>query len=126
MTAFLLLMFISGAPWGILQVLAWSGMIISYTQESGLAEGVSQTFDGQHPCELCRALEEVRVRQAETSEDGNKDKEVPPTELRELKYFARQKCLRFEREADWQLAIAVYLKPRTAGLGPATPPPRAG
>jgi hypothetical protein len=31
-------------------------MLVDYSATAGLAEGVTMTFDGQHPCRLCKAL----------------------------------------------------------------------
>ena len=45
-----------GGGLGFLQVMAWTGMAISYSAESGVSEGLRKTFDGQHPCPLCHAI----------------------------------------------------------------------
>lgn len=43
-----------GAQWAVLQSAAWVGMAVSYSlKEGSVAEGLSKTFDGQHPCALC-------------------------------------------------------------------------
>jgi hypothetical protein len=47
---------IAGGHWCCLQIAAWSGMLVSYSQHSGIVEGVVQTFDGNHPCGLCNAV----------------------------------------------------------------------
>jgi hypothetical protein len=47
-----------GAQWAVLQSAAWVGMALSYSlQERSVAEGLSKTFDGQHPCPLCKAVD---------------------------------------------------------------------
>lgn len=46
----------SGGHWVLLQSIAWVGMLASYARDRSLAEAVSDTFDGQHPCELCHAV----------------------------------------------------------------------
>src|SRR5262249_48382876 len=38
------------------QVVAWTGMVISYSQDAPLAEAVVKTFDGKHPCNLCKKI----------------------------------------------------------------------
>ena len=44
-----------GAHWTFLQSVAWVGMVVSYSQESSsLAEALVKTFDGKHPCKLCK------------------------------------------------------------------------
>lgn len=46
-----------GTHWIALQSLAWVGMAVTYTVQKGsLVEGLSDTFDGEHPCPLCHAV----------------------------------------------------------------------
>jgi hypothetical protein len=46
-----------GGHWAVLQTAAWVGMVISYSQDAPLKEAVAKTFDGQHPCKLCKAVQ---------------------------------------------------------------------
>lgn len=61
----LALMFSIGAHWALLQTLAWTGMIISYSQDATLAEAISMTFDGEHPCKMCKVVKEGRKSEQE-------------------------------------------------------------
>jgi hypothetical protein len=45
-----------GLHWGFFQSVAWVGMVISYSQDSPLTEALVKTFDGQHPCCLCKEI----------------------------------------------------------------------
>jgi hypothetical protein len=45
-----------GLHWAALQSVAWVGMLLSYSQNTPLVEAVCKTFDGKHPCCLCRAI----------------------------------------------------------------------
>jgi hypothetical protein len=56
----LLLVLSLGLHWAVLQTVAWAGMVVAYSQNSTLREAVSKTFDGQHPCPLCKAIEQGR------------------------------------------------------------------
>ncbi|MCI0540627.1 MAG: hypothetical protein L0Z50_35955 [Verrucomicrobiales bacterium] len=47
-----------GGHWAVLQSVAWVGMVISYSQDSPLKEALVKTFDGQHPCKLCKVVRE--------------------------------------------------------------------
>ena len=47
-------------PAMVLQEIAWLRMLTSYTQERGLQRGVAETFDGDHPCELCLKVKAIR------------------------------------------------------------------
>lgn len=51
------LMISIGVPWAALQSVAWVGMAVTYSLETGsLSQGLSDTFDGEHPCPLCKAV----------------------------------------------------------------------
>ena len=52
-----------GGHWGVLQTVAWSGMVIQYSRDAGLVQGIQDTFDGEHPCSLCTQISEAK-RQA--------------------------------------------------------------
>jgi hypothetical protein len=46
-----------GGHWAILQSVAWAGMVVSYSQNSTLQEALTKTFDGKHPCRVCKVVE---------------------------------------------------------------------
>lgn len=50
-----------GAHWAFLQTAAWTGMIVSYSRDASLTEALSKTFDGQHPCCLCKMIQKGRA-----------------------------------------------------------------
>ncbi len=46
-----------GGQWMVLQGVAWLGMAVTYSVETGsVSSGLSKTFDGEHPCPLCKAV----------------------------------------------------------------------
>jgi hypothetical protein len=45
-----------GLHWGFLQSVAWVGMVVSYSQDAPFKEALAKTFDGKHPCPLCKAI----------------------------------------------------------------------
>jgi len=53
----LLLGFSLGMQWTVLQSVAWAAMLAGRTAESGLTDAVRTTFDGRHPCSLCRVVQ---------------------------------------------------------------------
>ena len=52
------LILLIGAHWAVLQTVAWIGMAVSYSQRAPLMEALQKTFDGHHPCQLCKAVTE--------------------------------------------------------------------
>lgn len=86
-------------PLGLMQVLAWTGMVIDYGSRYGVTEGISRTFDGQHPCSMCEKITQQKqaepVEKSTTSLPSNKlvclavsTTQAPmPTVLLPHKYF---------------------------------------
>ena len=50
------LCFSIGLHWIALQSLAWTTMVIDYSKHAPLCQAIVQTFDGAHPCSLCRVV----------------------------------------------------------------------
>jgi hypothetical protein len=45
-----------GAHWTLLQTVAWTTMLADNLCTHSVTEAVTQTFDGNHPCDLCKAI----------------------------------------------------------------------
>ncbi len=54
------LLVLTGGQWAALQSVAWIGMVASYSEHAPLAEALSKTFDGKHPCCLCKAIDAAK------------------------------------------------------------------
>ena len=52
-----------GLHWALLQTVAWTGMVINYSQANPFPEAVSMTFDGEHPCRLCKVIKQGRTEE---------------------------------------------------------------
>jgi len=48
------LIFALGGHWTILQSVAWVTMVASYSQTDPLKAALVKTFDGEHPCSICK------------------------------------------------------------------------
>jgi len=46
----------TGAHWAALQTVAWTTMLADHLRTDSLSEAVTRTFDGRHPCSLCKAI----------------------------------------------------------------------
>lgn len=68
-------------PLALLQLGAWSWMVVDYAREDGAARALAQTFSGERPCGMCRFIEAVET------EDHPDDPQAPErsAELREIK-----------------------------------------
>ena len=63
--AVVLAMFIvAGGHWGAMQTVAWAGMLWNYMQADGsLLSGVKKTFDGEHPCPMCKSIKVAKEKE---------------------------------------------------------------
>jgi hypothetical protein len=68
-----------GLHWTLLQTVAWSGMLISSSRDGTFWEAVVKTFDGQHPCALCKVVTDGRK-----AEHRQQQQEVNPGPKLEL------------------------------------------
>src|SRR5215469_12912704 len=46
----------TGTHWVLLQSVAWTTMLADNLRTGSLVEAVEKTFDGQHPCSLCKRI----------------------------------------------------------------------
>lgn len=46
-----------GLQWAVVQGAAWVRMIASYSKEATISQALAKTFDGSHPCKLCKAAQ---------------------------------------------------------------------
>lgn len=52
-----------GLHWTLLQTVAWTGMVISFSQHATFSEAFSKTFDGRHPCALCKVIQKGQAEE---------------------------------------------------------------
>jgi hypothetical protein len=45
-----------GMHWALLQTFAWTAMLADNLSSAPFHEAVARTFDGKHPCPLCKAV----------------------------------------------------------------------
>jgi hypothetical protein len=57
----------SGGHWMALQSLAWTRMLMSYSRNGQIMEAVTKTFDGRHPCSLCKQVERAKSSEPQST-----------------------------------------------------------
>jgi len=68
-----------GAHWALLQSVAWMGMVVAYSEHASFKEALVQTFDGKHPCCLCKAITAAKKSEKKNEFPLQKQKlEFPP------------------------------------------------
>ena len=106
----------------LLQCFAWVGMAVVYTQQEGsLIEGLSMTFDGEHPCALCDCVK------AAQEQEKSPNAPAPKVDLKLTQVFSEVTAWNLP-----QLPLAKYdrypLKlgePRERATSPLETPPKA-
>lgn len=65
--AVVLLSLTLGWHWLALQSIAWTSMLLERTQESSFSVAWTTTFDGKHPCKICKAVAEGQSDETRTA-----------------------------------------------------------
>lgn len=81
----------------MLQTIAWARMIVVYAQQDSLGTALKKTFDGQHPCALCR---HIRQGQQEEQQKGGPLPREKPEQMPELFCDTRSITAPLAPEAD--------------------------
>lgn len=113
----LMLVLSLGLHWALLQTVAWTGMIISYSQDASLLTAVEKTFDGKHPCCLCKTIKQGR------SEERKQSQQQPASSLKLEFPLATQSLILMAPELA-EVRTIVNGPCSSFRLEPPTPPPR--
>jgi len=104
-----------GLHWDVFQSLAWMGMVINYSQNATLTEALAKTFDGKHPCALCKEI--AKGKQSEKKSEF-------PLQLKKFEFLAVQAQFIFAAPKNFWHLITTDDCLKSAVLTPPTPPPR--
>lgn len=105
-----------GLHGGVLQVVAWSGMLISYGSERGMVSAVAMTFSGEHPCRMCHA---ISAHDDEPAEATRQERPLPVIDHVPLVAVMVPPPLVCGRLSEWYSGIAPAFTPDVE-----LPPPR--
>lgn len=113
-----------GGHYGVMQMFAWGKMIVDYSAEKGLVEGVKDTFDGQHPCELCHSIAKAEKEDSESQETPFR----PDTRKLELKNILPVGRMTARKPISRDFPLPAFAEPgpclSLTPPSPDTPPPR--
>ncbi len=108
-----------GAQYVVMQSAAWLGMAVSYTlSEGSLSKGLSQTFDGEHPCSRCKVIQKEQ-------ESEKKDESRPEAKVK-LELFVMHRVLDLLPPIPDLVLGAKVPQPDTRPAVPPFRPPRTG
>jgi hypothetical protein len=107
-----------GGQWALLQSAAWASMFAKYVQHDSVSVALSKTFDGVHPCALCKVVDKA------TSDSKKQDSKAPDS-LKKMELFVESTFLELtvfdglERPEFGGEAVLC-----TRSQGPPAPPPK--
>ncbi len=104
-----------GGHWVVLQSVAWTRMVLENARHEELRTAVSQTFDGEHPCALCKSIEKGRQEEKKQEAPLVVTKLILFHYLPTVTLWQPQDCWRLETADDFSQALATE---------PPVPPPR--
>ena len=87
----------TGLHWAVLQSVAWTTMLADNLRTQSLTEAVTHTFDGNHPCCLCKAIAAGR------KSEQKKEFTAP---LQKLEFHAGQRKLCFDCPVEFSTIAA--------------------
>ncbi|MBI5774399.1 MAG: hypothetical protein HZA89_11730 [Verrucomicrobia bacterium] len=104
-----------GLHWALLQSVAWVGMVVNYAQSAPLGEALAKTFDGQHPCKLCKLVKD--------GQHAEKKQEAQKTEIK-FEVFLSVSCVTLYPPSFAPLPAALATAMSARSESPPLPPPR--
>jgi hypothetical protein len=105
-----------GAHWIVLQSVAWGTMVVQYSQHVPLSKAIAQTFDGDHPCSLCKRISAAR--------HSEKKSDAQTVTIKPDLICATRRIILLPRSTDFLFA-RVEMNASLVAHSPPTPPPRS-
>jgi hypothetical protein len=105
-----------GLHWAALQSIAWTTMLVAYSKQTTLNQAVARTFDGDHPCDLCKRI-------SSTQHSQKKPQAQPSPTKPDLICTARFiRIMRLFQNFPYAESAVHFFE---RGQSPPVPPPRA-
>jgi hypothetical protein len=106
----------TGGHWALLQTVAWTNMLADNLQTASLSEALTRTFDGKHPCAMCKGISAAKK---------SEKKAEFPTLGTKLEFVSERPAFVFSAPADFHLLTALPAALTSWTEAPPTPPPLA-
>jgi hypothetical protein len=106
----------TGAHWGALQSVAWTTMLAENLRSDPLSQALTNTFDGKHPCPLCKMVA--------AGKDAEKKSDFTP-QLKKLEFPPSPESLVLIAPARFHFLLQADSFAESRTSPPLTPPPRS-
>jgi hypothetical protein len=105
----------TGLHWAVLQSVAWTTMLANNLRTQSLTEAVTRTFDGKHPCCLCKTI-------AAAQKSGKKTEFA--LQIPKIEFPPSPENLVLAAPSRFQLLPLTNRSAESLTVRPPTPPPR--
>jgi len=106
----------TGGHWAVLQTIAWADMLTTNLQTESVANALTKTFDGAHPCKMCK--------QISAGKKAEKKSELP-LQLKKMEFVNERPGFVFAAPQDFRLAPVLLSELDGLSRQPSVPPPRS-
>lgn len=106
----------TGAHWAALQSVAWATMLADNARTTDLGEALVKTFDGKHPCQLCKQI--AQGRKSEKKSDAQ-------TDFKRLEFFQKSFAFFISPPGRFVRPSSCDSWASHAAEAPPVPPPRS-
>jgi hypothetical protein len=109
---------IVGTHWIIILFFAYGKMISQYASSYGVEHGVAMTFDGKHPCSICKKVSKEQFKEAKKMAWSKSLKKAPPMITPSLSIIVERNNLLL------QTLYQIKENPIILSYSPINPPPK--
>ncbi|HWF18083.1 MAG TPA: hypothetical protein VG754_02400, partial [Verrucomicrobiae bacterium] len=106
----------TGGHWAALQSVAWARMLADNARVAPLSIALEKTFDGKHPCSLCKKI--AKGRQGEKKSDAQ-------LEVNKLEFLRSSTTFVIVSPDQFYLMGDRPASPESLTQSPPVPPPRS-
>ena len=110
-----MLVFATGGHWLMLQSVAWVKMTVDFSRSEALSSALKKTFDGQHPCQLCKLVNEGKK--------SERERELQKLDVK-FDFFCASEVLLVNSPPPYPQIISPFSAFNSRADSPPSPPPR--
>jgi hypothetical protein len=105
----------TGGHWALLQTVAWTNMLAENLRTESLGAALAKTFDGEHPCSMCKAISQGKKSEKKTEF---------PLLAKKLEFVCERGAFIFSAPREFRLVADFQSTCGQVSHRPPVPPPR--
>jgi hypothetical protein len=105
----------TGAHWALLQSVAWTTMLAENLSCGSVSQAMLRTFDGKHPCPLCKAI--AASKKSEKKKDS-------ASQLQKFEFPLANENPALAAKSQFEVPPPAIAFPKVRITRPPVPPPR--